>query len=299
MRTREWFSDVTIAALFLSVAIAQNSGSGVLRGCQETRFPGASASGTLEFARAFRGRTEPLIRDGRLKQNASHVAEQVPLVVTGDSDSRAQVTWRFDDEEPCSAQQERANSQAHADRPGSSVGAPDPPGTTRSPNAPPDPNDYIIGEQDSLMITVWKEREISGGVVVRPDGKITVPLVGELKVVGMTPVQVQTVLAEKLKPFVTVPQVTVAVTQINSRKVYLIGQAAREGPFLINSSTTVLQIIAEAGGLRDFAKRKKIYILRNQGQQQIRFSFDYDAVIRGKKEDQNILLQPGDTIVVP
>lgn len=163
----------------------------------------------------------------------------------------------------------------------------------------PDPNAYIIGEQDTLNITVWKEKEISGSVVVRPDGKITVPLVGEINVVGMTPVQVQRLLAEKLKPFVTIPQVTVAVTGIRSRKVYLIGHAAREGPFMINSSTTVLQVIAEAGGLRDFAKRKKIYILRQQGNEQVRFTFNYDDVIKGKNTAQNILLHPGDTIVVP
>jgi polysaccharide biosynthesis/export protein len=162
-----------------------------------------------------------------------------------------------------------------------------------------DPRAYIIGEQDGLVITVWKEKELSGGVVVRPDGKITVPLVGEIKVVGMTPVQVQSLLAEKLKPFVTVPQVTVAVTEIRSRKVYLIGHAAREGPFVINSSTTVLQIIAQAGGLKDFAKRKKIYILRQHGKEQIRFAFNYDDAIKGKNAEQNILLEPGDTIVVP
>jgi polysaccharide export outer membrane protein len=179
---------------------------------------------------------------------------------------------------------------------------PDIPRTDQGKNIPSlqlDPNAYIIGEQDVLMITVWKEKEISGGVVVRPDGKITVPLAGEVKVVGMTPVQLQTVLAEKLKPFVTVPQVTVAVTEIRSRKVYLIGHAAREGLFPINSSTTVLQIIAQAGGLKDFAKRKKIYILRQQGNEQTRFSFNYNDVIRGKNMQQNILLAPGDTIVVP
>jgi polysaccharide export outer membrane protein len=162
-----------------------------------------------------------------------------------------------------------------------------------------DPNAYIIGEQDGLAITVWKEKELSGAVVVRPDGKITVPLVGEIKVVGMTPVQLQTLLGEKLKPFVTVPQVTVAVTEIRSRKVYLIGHAAREGPFMINSSTTVLQIIAQAGGLKDFAKRKKIYILRQNGKEQTRIAFNYDDAIKGKNPEQNILLQPGDTIVVP
>jgi polysaccharide export outer membrane protein len=163
----------------------------------------------------------------------------------------------------------------------------------------PDPNAYVIGEQDTLMITVWKEKEISGSVVVRPDGKITVPLVGEIAVVGMTPVQVQAMLTEKLKPFVTVPQVSVAVTEIRSRKVYLIGHSAKEGSFTINSTSTVLQIIAQAGGLKDYAKRKKIYILRQQGSEQLHLPFNYENVIRGKNVDQNVLLQPGDTIVVP
>lgn len=176
---------------------------------------------------------------------------------------------------------------------------PSPPNKEEGKKSGPDPNAYIIGEQDSLAITVWKEKEISGGVVVRPDGKITVPLAGEIMVVGMTPVQLQDVLAEKLKPFVTVPQVTVAVTDIRSRKVYLIGKAVREGTFTINSSTTVLQIIAQVGGLKDFAKRKKIYILRQHGNEQLRFPFNFDDVIRGRHTEQNILLEPGDTIVVP
>jgi polysaccharide export outer membrane protein len=175
----------------------------------------------------------------------------------------------------------------------------DAPRAGQQPNEPPGPNDYIIGEQDDLTITVWKEKELSGEVVVRPDGKITVPLVGEVKVVGMTPTKLENLLEQKLQPYIAVPQVTVAVTQINSRKVYLIGQVVREGSYQINSSTTVLQLIAQAGGLRDFAKRKNIYILRQQGSEQSRYSFNYEAVVRGKNQDQNILLQPGDTIVVP
>lgn len=158
---------------------------------------------------------------------------------------------------------------------------------------------YVIGEQDVLAITVWKEPELSGVVVVRPDGKITVPLVNEVKVVGMTPVQLQDLLTEKLKPFVNVPQVTVTVRQINSRNVYLIGEAAREGSFSINSSTTILQLIAQAGGLRDFAKRKGIYVIRKLGGKQVRYSFNYDEVIRGKNPKQNIVLEPGDLVVVP
>jgi polysaccharide export outer membrane protein len=180
--------------------------------------------------------------------------------------------------------------------------APDAPAATTKvapPAAKPSPNDYVIGEQDVLTIIVWKERELSGQVVVRPDGKITLPLVNEIKVVGMTPAQLQLLLTEKFKPFVNIPQVTVEVNQINSRKVYLIGEVQKTGTFPVNSSTTVLEVIAQAGGLRDFAKRKDVYILRNVGGKQTRYPFSYDDVIRGRKTEQNILLQPGDLIVVP
>lgn len=163
----------------------------------------------------------------------------------------------------------------------------------------PIPNDYVIGEEDVLTITIWKEHDLSGTMVVRPDGKITVPLVGEVNVVGMKPVELQALLEDRLKPFVTVPQVSISVNQINSRKIYLIGQVVREGTFPINTSMTVLQVLSAAGGLRDFAKRKKIYILRKQGDEEIRFPFNYDAAIHGRNREQNILVQPGDTIVVP
>jgi polysaccharide export outer membrane protein len=163
----------------------------------------------------------------------------------------------------------------------------------------PTPEDYIIGEEDVLTVTVWKEKDISGTVVVRPDGKITVPLVGEIIVVGMKPAQLQKLLEEKLRPFITMAQVSVTVNQISSRKIYLIGQVVREGVVPINGSMTVLQVLAGAGGLRDFAKRKKIYVLRKHLDQEIRFPFDYDAAIRGRNTEQNIRVEPGDTIVVP
>ena len=162
-----------------------------------------------------------------------------------------------------------------------------------------DPNTYIIGEQDVLGIDVWKEKDISQTVVVRPDGKITIPLVDEVYVVGMTPLQLQSMLEDKLKPFLTVPQVTVIVKEISSRKVYLMGQVGRTGPFLINSTTTVLQLIAQAGGLRDFAKKKKIDIMRTVNGKTEHYRFNYDEVIKGKNLQQNIVLRPGDTIVVP
>ena len=160
-------------------------------------------------------------------------------------------------------------------------------------------SEYRIGEQDVLAITVWREAELSGTVMVRPDGKITLPLLNDVHAAGLTPDELKNALTEKLGPFVNSPQVTVAVREINSRKVFIIGQVGHEGSYRINSTTTVLQIIAEAGGLRDFANRKGIYVLRSQNGAQQRLSFNYDQVIRGKGAKDNILLRPGDTIVVP
>lgn len=216
---------------------------------------------------------------------------------------------------------------------GSQTGAPKPPASTQappqaqapSPSAAPPPQEqnsskpanptgkaakgikaddpslagYTIGEQDVLDIDVWREKELSGQVIVRPDGKITVPLVNEIYVVGMTPLQLQTMLADKLQPFVTTPQVTVVVHEINSRKIYLMGEVVHEGVFRINSTTTVSQIIAEAGGLHPYAKRNKIYVLRTVDGKQVRFPFNYDAVIKGKANSQDLVLKPGDKIVVP
>jgi len=158
---------------------------------------------------------------------------------------------------------------------------------------------YTIGEQDVLDIVVWREKELSAQVVVRPDGKITVPLVNEIYVIGMTPLQLQEVLAERMKPFVNAPQVTVSVREINSRKVYLIGHVGHEGVFRINSSTTISEIIAEAGSLQPFAKRNKIYILRNVDGKQVMLPFNYNAFIKNQENSQDRLLKPGDKIVVP
>jgi polysaccharide export outer membrane protein len=169
------------------------------------------------------------------------------------------------------------------------------------PNGSDDPNlvGYTIGEQDVLVIDVWQEKELSGPAVVRPDGKITMPLVGEVYVVGMTPVQLQVELMKKLEPFVTVPQVTVSVREINSRKVYVLGQVIHEAVFHINSTTTVSQILVQAGGLREYAKRKKIYVLRTVDGKQVRLPFNYDSFIKGQKNGQDFVLRSGDTVVVP
>jgi polysaccharide biosynthesis/export protein len=163
----------------------------------------------------------------------------------------------------------------------------------------PNSNNYRIGEQDLLNITVWKEPELSGSVVVRPDGKITVPLVNDIQADGMTPAELRDLITEKLRPFITVPEVTVAVREINSRKVFVIGQIAHEGSYRINSTTSILQIIAEAGGLNEFANRKRIYVLRKENGSQVRLNFNYDKVVKGKDPSQDVPLRPGDTIVVP
>jgi polysaccharide export outer membrane protein len=164
-----------------------------------------------------------------------------------------------------------------------------------------DPNSYRIGAGDVLEINVWKEPEASvSGVVVRPDGKITLPLLKEVEVNGLTPADVQKLLVSKLDPqFIHGADVTVVVKDIRSKKVYLIGAVKREGPIPLLSNMTVLQVLAEAGGLTDFAKRKKIYILRHENGHQKKLPFNYDQVIKGEHMDQNILIRPDDTIVVP
>ena len=164
---------------------------------------------------------------------------------------------------------------------------------------PKDISEYRIGEQDLLTVTVWREPELSGTVMVRPDGDITLPLINDVHASGLTPDELKAVLTDKLKGFLNLPQVTVAVREINSRKVFVIGQVGHEGSYRINSTSTVLQVIAEAGGLREFANKKGIYVLRKENGLQSRLKFNYDKVIKGKDPKENILLQPGDTVVVP
>lgn len=160
-------------------------------------------------------------------------------------------------------------------------------------------NEYRIGEQDVLNITVWREPELSGAVMVRPDGMVTLPLVNDIHAAGLTPDELKDLLTEKLRSFLNLPQVTVAVREINSRKVFVLGQVGHEGSYRINSTTTVLQVISEAGGLREFANKKGIYVLRNENGGQVRMHFNYEKVVRGQDPSAGILLRPGDTIVVP
>jgi polysaccharide export outer membrane protein len=158
---------------------------------------------------------------------------------------------------------------------------------------------YSIGIGDDLQISVWHEPELSLPVQVRPDGMITLPLINDLSVVGLTTHQLQARLTEKLKPFVNEPQVTVIVRNIKSRKVYLMGQVARPGPFPLNDRKTVLQLITEAGGPGQFAKTGSIYILRTVDGKQSRLKFNYKKALAGKPDAGDIELLPGDMVVVP
>ena len=159
--------------------------------------------------------------------------------------------------------------------------------------------DYLIGLDDVLEISVWKEPDISRSVPVRPDGKISLPLLNDVQAAGNTPMQLQTNISEGLKKFITDPRVTVIVTQINSRRVYVLGEVNRPGPFSMYPDMTVLQALSAAGGFTQFAKLTGIYVLRNEKGKQVTLPFNYKEVVRGQRAQENILLMPGDTIVVP
>ena len=166
-------------------------------------------------------------------------------------------------------------------------------------SAAPD-DSYVIGANDVLAINVWKEPDVSRSVPVRSDGKISLPLVGELQASGQTPRQLEQDIAKHLQSYISEPEVTVIVTDSKSQKVNILGMVARPGAYLLTSSTTVLDAVAMAGGFKDFAKQKSIYVLRQAPDRtQKRIPFNYKEVIKGKNPEQNIRLQTGDTVVVP
>jgi polysaccharide export outer membrane protein len=158
---------------------------------------------------------------------------------------------------------------------------------------------YIIGAQDVLDISVWKEAEVSRTVPVRPDGKISLPLLHDIQAAGLTPTQLAGQIASSLKKFVTDPQVTVIVTSINSQRIYILGEVLRAGAYPLLPGMTVLQGLSSAGGFTQFASLKKIYVLRQESGKQEKHPFNYKEVIAGKRAEQNIELKAGDTIVVP
>lgn len=156
---------------------------------------------------------------------------------------------------------------------------------------------YKIGPQDVLRIDVWKENEISRTVPVRPDGKISIPLLNDVQAAGLTAMELSNNISEGLKKFMNAPQVTVTVAEINSRRVYVTGEVTRPGAYPLLPNMTALQALTSAGGFTQFANTKKIYVLRTENGKQAKHPFNYKSVLDGKTED--ISLAPGDTIVVP
>jgi polysaccharide export outer membrane protein len=180
-------------------------------------------------------------------------------------------------------------------------------GGTKQANVPADAtsakahdNSYVIGNDDVLAINVWKEPDISRSIPVRSDGRISLPLVGEVQAAGRTPLKLEEEIATKLKSYIAEPEVTVIVQQSNSQKFNILGMVNKPGSYMIANSATVLDAIALAGGFRDFAKQKNIYLLRqNPDGSQARLPFNYKDVVKGKNLEQNVKVQPRDTIVVP
>lgn len=171
--------------------------------------------------------------------------------------------------------------------------------TSVLPRAATDDPSYLIGPEDVLTISVWKEPELTQTIPVRPDGKISLPLLDDVQAAGLTPMELGSIVTKKLHKYIHDPQVTVIVTQINSQRVYILGEVARAGAYPLLPGMTVLQAISSAGGFSEFAKQSKIYVLRTTNGKQNKFPFDYKAVVSGRKTAENIPLIPGDTIVVP
>jgi polysaccharide export outer membrane protein len=159
---------------------------------------------------------------------------------------------------------------------------------------------FVIGNDDVLAISVWKEPDLTKAVPVRSDGKISLPLVGEMQATGKTPLQLERDITDKLKNFITAPEVTVIVQQVLSRKFNILGQVGKPGAYPLTAATTIVDALATAGGLRDFAKKTGIYVLRKgpNGQQE-RLKFNYKDFLKGKNVSQNIKVEPNDTIIVP
>jgi polysaccharide biosynthesis/export protein len=179
-----------------------------------------------------------------------------------------------------------------------------PPAGTAAPQTPAPtgqvaqlPSDYVIGVDDQLGVLFWRDTTMTADVVVRPDGKISLPLLNDVPAAGLTPDQLREQVLELAKKFVTDPSVAVVVRQVNSRKVFITGRVTRPGNYPLNSAMTVLQLLAQAGGLTEFANGKEITIIRQGEPRPLRFN--YDEVSKGRKLEQNVLLKVGDTIVVP
>ncbi len=161
------------------------------------------------------------------------------------------------------------------------------------------PPGYVIGADDVLTIVYWKDKDMTSDAQVRPDGRIALPLLNDVHAAGLTPEQLREKLTEESKKYMEDPNITVVVRQINSRKVFITGEVSKPGPYPLTSQTSVMQLLAMAGGLREYANSKKIVIMRTENGKQISLMFNYKDVVAGKNLKQNVDLKPGDTVVVP
>jgi len=184
-------------------------------------------------------------------------------------------------------------SSSNADKRDTTVNA------AAAPAKPPENSpDYVIGADDTLHISVWKEPDLSETLPVRPDGKISMPLLNDITAAGLTPLELKDSITEKLKKYVSDPRVTVVVTAMNSRRIFVTGEVNHSGPISLLPHMTVLQALAQAG-FTQFANPKATYLLRTQDGKQTKLPFNYKDVVKGNHPEQNIELKPGDTIVVP
>jgi polysaccharide export outer membrane protein len=171
-----------------------------------------------------------------------------------------------------------------------------------APAAPPAaavPPGYVIGPNDLLSVVFWREKEMSADVVVRPDGRISLPLINEVEAVGLTPEELRTRIGEMAAQYIQEPNVSVVVKQINSRLVYITGNIGKPGPYPLMQPTTVMQLIAMSGGLSEWADGEGIVIMRTENGKPVRYKFNYKWVLQGLNMRQNIELKPGDTVLVP
>jgi len=160
------------------------------------------------------------------------------------------------------------------------------------------PPGYVIGADDLLSIRFWSDAQLSADVVVRPDGKISIPLLNDVQAAGLTPEQLNAALEQAASKYIAEPDATVIVREVRSRKVYVLGQVARPNSVALNTEMNVLQVLTAVGGLLEYADKGNIVIVRSENGRERRFKFNYNDVVKGKKVQQNILLQPGDTIIV-
>jgi polysaccharide export outer membrane protein len=168
----------------------------------------------------------------------------------------------------------------------------------QSAPAPVASPDYVIGPEDTLHISVWKEPDLTATLPVRPDGKVSMPLLNDVQAAGLKPMQLADSITEKLRKYIADPRVTVVVTAMNSQRIYVLGEVLHTGAMPLIPGMTVLQALASAG-FTQFANTKGIYVLRVQNGKQQKIPFNYKQVIKGEATEQNIILKPGDTIVVP